>query len=576
MSNNRKETFKSLIKAFKYGQIKKSSLIFYILIVFLIAGFSIVIPILSAKTIVNITKGLYQDVIIIVIAIFGVEIIANIAQYSSRFFIRGTNFNITNALQLKVATETLKFTGEELDKNSSGILLERLQGDSREISNVFSDLISEGMLIIRNIGIFIAIFIISKWAFLFSIISLIILYMFEKLRIEKFFESKKIVREKNEKNSGMLAETIRGIRDIKLLNAEDNYLNNLDNSLTEINKLNHKMDKTNSNYLLLSWSITDFTTLLFNLLCLFLVIKGDITVASFLILRNYLPRAQQIRYSIVTSMEKLKNFNQAAERVFEIIENGFNKEKFGKEKLITFSNNIEFKNVSFGYKQSKNVLNNVTFTIKKNQTVAFIGKSGSGKSTITNLLVKFYEIDSGEILIDGHNLNNLTKNSIRDNISLVSQSPYIFNLSIKENLKIVKPNLTDKEMIKVCQIAHIHDFITSLPQQYETIVGEGGVTLSGGQKQRLAIARTLLKDSPIIIFDEATSALDNQTQSNITDAIKTMKGNYTIIIIAHRLTTIIDSDHIFMIDQGNIIASGNHQQLINNNPNYRKLYNKEL
>ena len=222
------------------------------------------------------------------------------------------------------------------------------------------------------------------------------------------------------------------------------------------------------------------------------------------------------------------------------------------------------------------VLNGLSFNIKANETVAFVGKSGTGKTTIFNLLCKMYDINQGDITIDKISINELDKDSIRGNITIISQNPYIFNLSIKENLKLVKENLTDKEIKEACKIACLDDFINSLPDKYDTIVGEGGITLSGGQKQRLAIARALIQKTEIILFDEATSALDNETQTKIQEAISNMKGEYTILIIAHRLSTIINSDRILVIDDGKIVGEGTHKELLKKNKVYKELYNAEI
>ena len=237
--------------------------------------------------------------------------------------------------------------------------------------------------------------------------------------------------------------------------------------------------------------------------------------------------------------------------------------------------NFEFKNVCFSYGDNK-VLENLSFKIDANSTTAFVGRSGAGKSTIFSLIDKMYEVDSGEILIDGVNINDLDKDSIRDNITVINQNPYIFNLSIKDNLKLVKENLTDEEMVEACKMAWLDDFINTLPDKYDTIVGEGGITLSGGQKQRLAIARALIQKTEIILFDEATSSLDNETQKEIQTAIHNMQGKYTILIIAHRLSTIIDSDRILFLNDGHIEDEGTHDELLNKSLNYKHLYETEL
>ena len=275
-------------------------------------------------------------------------------------------------------------------------------------------------------------------------------------------------------------------------------------------------------------------------------------------------------------MDYIKNFNLCADRVFSILKDEeFKKEKFGSKHLDKIEGNFEFKNVSFGYKDDL-ILNNISFKVNANETIAFVGKSGSGKTTIFNLLCKMYNIKSGKITIDGIDINKLDKESIRGNITIISQNPYIFNLSIKDNLRLVKSDMTDDDMINACKVACLDDFISSLPNGYDTVVGESGVNLSGGQKQRLAIARALVQKTEIILFDEATSALDNETQEKIQMAIENMKNEYTIMIIAHRLSTIINSDRILFLNNGVIECEGTHQELLVKCEEYRKLYESEI
>ena len=267
----------------------------------------------------------------------------------------------------------------------------------------------------------------------------------------------------------------------------------------------------------------------------------------------------------------------AAERIFEILEGDkYPKEVFGDNHISKIEGNIAFKNVFFGYEEDDMVLKNISFQIHPNETVSFVGKSGSGKSTIFNLISSLYQPNAGEITFDGIPLKQLDKTSIRKNISVISQNPYIFNMSIRENFTIIKEDLTETEMIEACKMACLHDFIMTLKNGYDTIVGEGGVTLSGGQRQRLAIARALILKTEIILFDEATSALDNETQYEIQKSIHNMQGEYTILIIAHRLSTVINSDRLILIDNGRVAGEGTHQELLKDNPIYQKLYELEL
>lgn len=253
----------------------------------------------------------------------------------------------------------------------------------------------------------------------------------------------------------------------------------------------------------------------------------------------------------------------------------FKKEKFGNKHIDNIEGNFEFKNVTFSY-GNDNVLEDINFKINSNETVAFVGKSGSGKSTIFNLLCKMYTVNKGTISVDGIDINELDKDSIRSNITVINQNPYIFNMSLRDNFKMVKENLTENEMIESCKLACLNDFIMTLPNGYDTIIGEGGVNLSGGEKQRVAIARALIQKTKIILFDEATSALDNETQSKIQEAINNMKKDYTIMIIAHRLSTIKNVDRILFINNKKIKAQGTHEELMKECKEYKQLYEKEI
>lgn len=213
---------------------------------------------------------------------------------------------------------------------------------------------------------------------------------------------------------------------------------------------------------------------------------------------------------------------------------------------------------------------------KKEKNIDIAGKSGTGKTTILSLISKMYEITSGKILIDGYDLYDLDKYSLRKNISVIAQDPYIFNMSIKDNLLLVNPYADDRELENVLKICELYDFVMSLPKKINTIIGENGINLSGWEKQRLAIARALLKKSNIILFDEATSALDNETQANIQRAINNISSSHTMIIVAHRLSTVKDCDKILVIDDGKVVGFDSHKKLFKNNKIYKNLYEKEL
>lgn len=412
--------------------------------------------------------------------------------------------------------------------------------------------------------------------FVFSLITSIIIFLINKKRINKDYNLQKELRLLQENKTGLTSELVRGIRDIKALNANEAILKQTESKILETTKQEIKVLVNRNKYQYLEFNIRDFCGLLFIILGCYLFNYQLLAIPAFVIIYNYQGRVRNLLVGVGEILEFNKKFVLASDRVYEVIyDDKFKKEKFGTKHIEKVHGDFEFKNVTFGYEKNIDILKNMSFKIKANETVAFVGKSGGGKTTVFSLLNRFYTVDKGNIYIDGVDIYDLDRDSIRNNMSIITQNPYIFNFSVRDNFKMVKDDLTEKEMIEACKIACIHDFIMTLPEQYDSVVGEGGITLSGGQRQRIAIARALIKKTEIILFDEATSALDNQTQKEIQEAINNMKGEYTILIIAHRLSTIVDSNRIIMIEDGQVIGEGTHQELIKNNNDYQNLYKSE-
>lgn len=570
-----KEFLNNLKFAWQYSKNQKKNLIGFIFTNILIIVISVIVPILSAKIIIYLTDNEFRQLLLIALVILLVEwsrnILNYIGRYNSNVLFRETYVN----LQTSLGKEILKIENKNIDSEGSGLFIQRLTNDTSKLSEVFPMLIDFLTNIITNIGIFVAIFIINKIVFFYIIFMTVILYFIEKRRVRLRNENDKKFRKMNEKVSSFVGEMIRGIKDIKMLNSEDSFINELHNKVVNLNQERYKMNNVDRNYHLGIGTLLDLKDYILVVLLIVLIENKLIVVANALIINNYSSRVTDVVFWIGSFLERIKDFNLSVSRIREIMDSSsFSKEKFGKKHLDKVNGDFEFKDVEFSYGKKK-VLKKTSFKVEANSTVAFVGKSGSGKTTVFNLLCKLYDIDSGKITIDGVDINELDKDSIRGNITIINQSPYIFNVSIKDNLRLVKENLTEEEIVEACKVACLHDFIMSLPDGYDTIVGEGGVNLSGGQKQRLAIARALVQKTEIILFDEATSALDNETQSQIQKAIDNMKEEYTILIIAHRLSTVINSDKILFLDDGKIIDSGSHEYLLKNCKKYQKLYEKE-
>ena len=413
--------------------------------------------------------------------------------------------------------------------------------------------------------------------FIFILILVFIIGIIERKRIQNRITNEKTIRKENDFVTGFVGELVRGAKDIKMLSAEKSFLNETNKKITNLNEKRYNMFKIQRNFRITVNTLKDFQTLAVITLLLYFISKDEITIAYALVIHNYVGKLSYAVKSISNLVDSIKDFNLSCNRIFEIMHSdNYPKERFGKKHINNIKGNFEFKNVSFSYIPQYEVLKDLSFKVEEKSMVAFVGKSGSGKSTIFNLLCKMYDTKDGKILIDGININELDRESIRDNITIISQNPYIFNLSIRDNLKIVKEDLTEEEMIDACRKACLDDFINSLPNKYDTIVGEGGINLSGGERQRLAIARALIQKTEIILFDEATSALDNVTQLKIKKAIENMQNDFTILIIAHRLSTIINCDRILFLEDGKICAEGNHNDLLKNCEKYKELYDMEI
>lgn len=571
-----KEFWGHLKFAWRYAKYQKSKLFKCIFFNILGIGVSLVVPILGAKKIIALTDNAFKQLILMSVLIFVVENIRNIVHYFIRYYAQYVYRETFVKLQVELGREILKLENKSIDANGSGVFIQRLTNDTSRIADFFNTFFGYLTSIITDIGIFISVFIINKVAFVFFIIEVSVIYLLEKRRVNLYNEKDKVYRKENEKVSSFVGEIVRGIRDIKMLNAEDGFMNELSDKVVNVNQMRYKMDFVDRKYNLLRGFLRDFFDLVLVILLVYLIINNYLEVASAIIIVNYSSRVVSIVNYFGMLLDRIKDFNLSATRIFDIINsNEFSKESFGNKHLNRVEGNFEFQNVSFQYNDEESVLNNLSFKVNANETVAFVGKSGAGKSTIFSLLCKMYDATDGKILIDGVDITELDKDTIRGNITIINQNPYIFNVSIRDNFRLVKPDMTDEDMYEACRIACLDEFIDTLENKYDTIIGEGGVNLSGGQKQRLAIARALLQKTEIILFDEATSALDNETQSSIQKAISNMQGEYTILIIAHRLSTIVNSDRILFLNDGNIIAEGSHQELLENCLEYRNLYEAE-
>lgn len=397
----------------------------------------------------------------------------------------------------------------------------------------------------------------------------------------KFFPKIKKTQESIKKESDnyvkVATENITGIREIKSLGIKKNIENNIFNILDNLFNHNKKIKK----YEVIYYSLNNLTYFILQFIILFTAgyytVTGKIAYSLFIVLETYIWRIDEVVESISDFGVNYNKVTVSLKRISEIINNKlYDDEKFGDAVLENVKGDIQFTNVKFRYSEDEDyTLKGLNLKIVPNKKIAIVGRSGNGKSTLFNLLLRYFDATSGNITIDGVNICDLTEEDLRKNISIIRQTPFLFNLSIFDNFKLVKEDVTLEEVRKYCKEAYIDSYIMSLPDKYDTIIGEGGINLSGGQKQRLAIARTLLLNTKIILFDEATSALDNESQDYIKKTIDNLVKDHTIVIVAHRLSTIVDADVINVIDKGKLESTGTHEELLKKSKVYKNLYSNE-
>lgn len=397
----------------------------------------------------------------------------------------------------------------------------------------------------------------------------------------KFFPRIKKSQEKIKKESDayvkVATENMTGIREIKSLGISKIIEKNISKVVDKLFGHTAQVRKYERWY----YAFNNLAYFIIQFLILFTTGKfyldGVISLSIFLMIESYIWRIDEVVESISDFGVSFNKVTVSLKRIGEILNNElYQDEKYGEKELENTKGIIKFENVKFRYTEKEQyTLKGLDLTIEPNKKIAIVGRSGNGKSTIFNLLLRYFDASKGKIMIDDIDIKDLSEESLRSNLSIIRQSPFLFNLTILENFKLVREDVTLEEVRECCKSAYIDDYIMSLPNGYDTIIGEGGVNLSGGQKQRIAIARTLLLNTKIILFDEATSALDNESQEYIKKTIDDLVKDHTVIIVAHRLSTIVDADTIHVIEKGKLVGSGKHKELLENCIPYQNLYTAE-
>lgn len=520
------------------------------------------------------SKALYIVIGLIIVVFLLKNLFNYLALYNITFLRNGVLKDLRNKLYQKTVDLPISYFSEK----RKGDIMARIGTDVLEIQHSFLAvlelLIREPLTILVTI-IFMLVISVKLTLFVFIFIP-IAGTMISKLGKSLKRKSDDVQREQGYFLS-LLEETLGGLKVIKAFNAENYFFDKFKGSTSRFEGyLNKLINRTNlaspsSEFL----GILVFGILLWyggNLVLVERSLDGEAFIAYLGLAYNILTPAKAISKANYV----VKRGNAAAERVLEILETENPiADKIDAVSKASFDSEIEFKNISFKY-QDEYVLEDFSLKIPKGNTIALVGQSGSGKSTLANLITRFYDVNKGEILIDGENIKNLTKYSLRNLMGIVTQDSILFNDSVKNNIVFGKENVTDEQVLDASKIANAHEFVKDLPKQYETNIGDSGNMLSGGQKQRLSIARALIKEPQVILLDDCLSAVDTKTEAQITGYLKEVCSDKTTIIITHRLYASLEFDKIIVLDHGELIEQGTHEELIANQSGYYyELYEKQ-
>ena len=533
---------------------------------------------LNGAAVEAITSGNVRDAInyLVLYFIIGV-LIGTILSGIANSILLKIESKLTRAIGFNTYKKALNLPAVAFEEMSSGEIINRITSDADSLSFTFGKMINMISSIITALVILVYVFFNSWIVGLILISFLVILYFIIKKYNPLIKGAHKERKASQDVFTSLANESIRGIREIKTLGIKDHLITNAKRNIEDIFKLSKKEINLQTRFNI----IVDFlkTTLEVGtfIVCIVLLYYKQITLTFFIAMTYYIYRYMWFIECLNDFTQTYQKISVSLDRVNEILENKkYNDVVFGKTNIENVKGEIEFKNVTFAYPNEDSVLKDFNLVIEPNKKIAIVGASGQGKSTLFNLITRLFDANKGEITIDGVNILDISEECLRKNISIIRQDPFIFNRTIMENFKIVDENIKLKDVKACIKEAYLDEYIESLPKKYDTVLGEGGVNLSGGQKQRLAIARTLAKKSKIVLFDEATSALDNNSQEFIKKSIDNLVKDHTVVIVAHRLSTIIDADIIYVIDDGKVIASGTHKALLKSCDYYKNLYKTEM